>query len=176
MLAANQSIFKNLEYAHIHKTAKISPSAHISGVALIEENVVIDHNAVIIGPCFIGRNSYIGTNSLIRGYSCIERDCLIGYSVEVKNSIVQPETKIGRLSFVGDTIIGENATLGSGVTTMNILEDDDKKRISKLIKGRIYHKLGAVIGPNSTIGSNTVLSAGVVVTSEETIPSGSVVK
>ncbi len=176
MLAANQSLFKNLEYARIHKTAKISPSAHISGVALIEENVVIDHNAVIIGPCFIGRNSYIGTNSLIRGYSCVENDCLIGYSVEVKNSIIQPNTKIGRLSFVGDSIIGENANLGSGVTTMNILEDDDKKRISKLIKGRIYHKLGAVIGPNSSIGSNTVLSAGAVVTSEETIPSGSVVK
>ena len=176
MLAANQSIFKNLEYARIHKTAKISPSSHISGVALIEENVVIDHNAVIIGPCFIGKNSYIGTNSLIRSYSCIERDCLIGYSVEVKNSIIQPETKIGRLSFVGDSIIGENANLGSGVTTMNILEDEDKKRISKLIKGRIYHKLGAVIGTNSTIGSNTVLSAGVVVTSEEIIPSGSVVK
>ncbi len=176
MLAANQSLFKNLEYARIHKTAKISPSAYISGVALIEENVVIDHNAVIIGPCFIGRNSYIGTNSLIRGYSCVENDCLIGYSVEVKNSIIQPNTKIGRLSFVGDSIIGENANLGSGVTTMNILEDDDKKRISKLIKGRIYHKLGAVIGPNSSIGSNTVLSAGAVVTSEETIPSGSVVK
>ncbi len=176
MLAANQSLFKNLEYARIHKTAKISPSAHISGVALIEENVVIDHNAVIIGPCFIGRNSYIGTNSLIRGYSCVENDCLIGYSVEVKNSIIQPNTKIGRLSFVGDSIIGENANPGSGVTTMNILEDDDKKRISKLIKGRIYHKLGAVIGPNSSIGSNTVLSAGAVVTSEETIPSGSVVK
>ncbi|MFX0087423.1 MAG: sugar phosphate nucleotidyltransferase [Candidatus Hodarchaeota archaeon] len=176
ILAANQSLFKNLEYARIHKTAKISPSAYISGVALIEENAVIDHNAVIIGPCFIGRNSYIGTNSLVRGYSCVENDCLIGYSVEVKNSVIQPNTKIGRLSFVGDSIIGENAILGSGVTTMNILEDDDKKRISKLIKGRIYHKLGAVIGPNSSIGSNTVLSAGVVVSSEEIIPSGSVVK
>lgn len=176
MLAANKSIFKNLEYARIHKTAKISPSAHISGVALIEENVVIDNNAVIIGPCYIGKNSYIGTNSLIRDHTSIERDCVIGYSVEVKNSIIQPGTKIGRLSFVGDSVIGENVNLGSGVTTRNILEDDDKRRISKLIKGREYHKLGGVIGPNCTIGSNTVLSAGVIITSGKIIPSGSVIK
>lgn len=176
MLAANKSIFKNLEYARIHKTAKISPSAHISGVALIEENVVIENNAVIIGPCYIGKNSYIGTNSLIRDHTSIEHDCVIGYSVEVKNSIIQPGTKIGRLSFVGDSVIGENVNLGSGVTTRNVLEDDDKRRISKLIKGREYHKLGGVIGPNCTIGSNTVLSAGVIITSEKIIPSGSVIK
>ncbi|MHA2074865.1 MAG: sugar phosphate nucleotidyltransferase, partial [Candidatus Hodarchaeales archaeon] len=95
LLAANQNAFKNLDHARIHKTAKISPSAHISGLALIEENVIVDHNAVIIGPCFIGKNSYIGTNSLIRDHACIERDCLIGFSVEVKNSVIQPGTKIG---------------------------------------------------------------------------------
>ena len=85
-------------------------------------------------------------------------------------------SKIGRLSFVGDSVIGENVNLGSGVTTRNILEDEDKRRISKLIKGREYHKLGGVIGPNCTIGSNTVLSAGVIITSEKIIPSGSVIK
>lgn len=176
LLAANQDAFKNLDNARIHKTAKISPSAHISGLAMIEENVVVDHNAIIKGPCFIGKNSYIGTNSLIRDHACIERDCLIGFSVEVKNSVIQPGTKIGRLSFIGDSVIGENVSVGSGVTTMNVLEDEGKKRISKMIKGRSYDKLGAVIGPKSVIESNTVLSSGVIIKAEEIVPSGSVVK
>ena len=50
------------------------------------------------------------------------------------------------------------------------------KRISKMIKGRSYDKLGAVIGPKSVIESNTVLSSGVIIKAEEIVPSGSVVK
>ncbi|MFX1282017.1 MAG: sugar phosphate nucleotidyltransferase [Promethearchaeota archaeon] len=176
MLAANKDTYRTLEYSRIHKTAKISPSAHISGLALIEENVIIDHNAEIVGPCFIGKNCYIGTNSLIREYSCIERNCKIGYSVEVKNSVIQHGTKIGRLSFVGDSVVGENATLGAGVTTMNVLQDTKSQKITKMIKGRAYRKLGAVIGPHSIIGSNTVMLPGVVVDSDKVIPPGSVIR
>ena len=175
MLAANQGVFTNLNYSRIHKTAKIAPSAHISGLALIEENVVIDHNAEIVGPCFIGKGSYIGTNSLIRDYACIESNCKIGYSVEVKNSVIQYGTKIGRLSFVGDSVVGEKVSLGSGVTTMNVLEDEKSQKLVKTIKGRIYSKLGAVIGPNSVIGSNTVMLPGVVVGSDKNISPGTVI-
>ena len=175
LLAANQDAFKTLEYSRIHKTAQISPSAHISGLALIEENVVIDHNAEIVGPCFIGKNCYIGTNSLIRDHSCIERDCNIGYSVEVKNSVIQRGTRIGRLSFVGDSVVGENARLGASVTTMNVLRDEKSQRIHKTIKGRTYRKLGAIIGPHSIIGSNTVMLSGVEIDAEEVIPPGTVI-
>lgn len=176
LLAANRDAFKALEYSRIHKTAQISPSAHVSGLVLIEENVVIDHNAEIVGPCFIGKNCYIGTNSLIRDYSCIERDCEIGYSVEVKNSVIQHGTKIGRLSFVGDSVIGENARLGASVTTMNVLRDKKSQRTKRVIKGRTFHKLGAVVGPNSIIGSNAVMLPGVEIDSNEIIPPGTVIR
>ncbi len=176
LLAANQDIFKNFEYAKIHKTAKISPSAHISGLVLIEKNVVIDHNAEIVGPCFIGENTYIGTNSLIRDHACIERNCIIGYSVEVKNSVIQPGTKIGRLSFVGDSVVGEKVNFGSGVTTMNVLENVKSQETPRIIKGRIYKKLGAIIGPNSKIGSNVVMMPGVNVDADQVVSPGMVIR
>lgn len=176
LLAANNDAFKALEYSRIHKTAQISPSAHISGLTLIEENVIIDHNAEIVGPCFIGKNCYIGTNSLIRAHSCIERDCKIGYSVEVKNSVIQHGTKIGRLSFVGDSVVGENVQLGAGVTTMNVLQDIKSEKTAIVIKGRTYHKLGAIIGPHSIIGSNNVMLPGVVINSDKVIPPGTVIR
>ncbi|MHA1978403.1 MAG: sugar phosphate nucleotidyltransferase [Candidatus Hodarchaeales archaeon] len=176
LLAANQDIFKVLNYARIHKSAKISPSAHISGLALIEEGVTIDHNAEIVGPCFIGKNAYIGTNSLIRDHSCIGENSNIGYSVEVKNSVIQPNVKIGRLSFVGDSVIGENVIIGSGVTTMNVLRDVEQQKSTQEIKGRKYHKLGAIIGPNSIIGSNSVIKPYVIVDADQVIPDGSVIK
>lgn len=176
LLAANNDTFQALEHSIIHKTANISPSAHISGLALIEENVVIDHNAVIVGPCFIGRNSYIGTNSLIREFSCIEQNCKIGYSVEIKNSVIQQGTKIGRLSFVGDSVVGENARLGAGVTTMNELKDSKSQKITKTIKGRVYYKLGAVIGPHSIVGSNSVMMPGSIIQYNQLIPPGTVIR
>ena len=173
LLAANRDVFQPLEYARIHKTAKIAPSAHISGLVLIEENVVIDTNAKIVGPCFIGKNSYIGTNSLIRDFACIEKDCVIGFSTEIKNSVIQQGTKIGRLSYVGDSVVGEHTTLGTGVTTMNFLDDIGK--VTKVIKGRTYTKLGAVIGPKSRIGSNTVLLPTVQIEANQIISPGSVI-
>lgn len=176
LLAANQDIFKNLEYAQIHKTAKISPSAHISGLVLIEKNVTIDHNAEIVGPCFIGEDTYIGTNSLIRDHACIEKNCIIGYSVEVKNSVIQPGTKIGRLSFIGDSVVGEKVKLGSGVTTMNKLESVTSQEATKIIKGRVYKKLGTIIGPNATIGSNVVMMPGVMIDADQVIFPGMVVR
>ena len=176
LLAANKDAFKALEYSRIHKTAQISPSAHISGLAIIEEKVVIDHNAEIVGPCFIGKNCYIGTNSLIRDHSCIERDCEIGYSVEVKNSVIQHGTKIGRLSFVGDSVVGENARFGASVTTMNVIRDVKSQRMTKVIKGRTYRKLGAIVGPHSIIGSNNVMLPGVEINSNEIIPPGTVIQ
>jgi NDP-sugar pyrophosphorylase family protein len=176
LLNANKNLFVGLDYARIHKSAKISHSAHISGLVIIEEGVTIDHNAEIVGPCYIGKNVYIGTNSLIRGFSCIGEECSIGYSVEIKNSVIQPRTKIGRLSFVGDSVIGENVVIGSGVTTMNVLRDEELHKAPQQIKGREYHKLGTIIGPNSTIGSNSVIKPYVVIDADQVIPDGSVIK
>ncbi len=176
LLNANRNLYVDLDYARIHKSAKISPSAHISGLVVIEEGVTIDHNAKIVGPCYIGKNVYIGTNSLIRDFSCIEEECSIGFSVEIKNSVIQPRTKIGRLSFVGDSVIGENVVIGSGVTTMNVLRDEVSQKAPQHIKGREYHKLGSIIGPNSLIGSNSVIKPYVVIDADQVIPDGSVIK
>ena len=176
LLTANRNLFVDLNYARIHKSAKISPSAHISGLVVIEKGVTIDHNVEIVGPCYIGKNVYIGTNSLIRDYTCIGAGCNIGFSVEIKNSVLQPKTKIGRLSFVGDSVIGENVLIGSGVTTMNVLRDEEFQKAPQQIKGREYHKLGSIIGPNSTIGSNSVIKPFVVIDADQVIPDGSVIK
>ncbi|MHA1973570.1 MAG: sugar phosphate nucleotidyltransferase [Candidatus Hodarchaeales archaeon] len=177
LLEANRDIFGNIEYSRIHKTASISPSAHMSGLVFIEKNVVIDHNAEIVGPCFIGENTYIGTNSLIRDHACIEKNCKIGYSVEIKNSVIQPSTKIGRLSFIGDSVVGEEARIGAGVTTMNDLSTYSyNKTAPRTIKGREFHKLGAIIGPKSEVGSNTVILPTVTISNNQVISPGSVLK
>jgi len=58
---------------------------------------------------------------------------------------------------------------------MNVLEDAQSRKMTKTIKGRVYHKLGAIIGPHSIIGSNTVMLPGIIVDSDKVIPPGTVI-
>jgi len=176
LLDANKVLFATERRSSIHSTAKISPTAHISGLVIIDKHVVIEHGAVIIGPVFIGKNSYIGTNSLIRDHTAIESYCKIGYSVEIKNSIIQPHTKIGRLSFIGDSVIGSKVQIRSGVTTMNEIGGGGNKP-AKVIKlrGNEYDKLGCAIGDGADVGANTVVMPMSIIDNGEEIPPGQVI-
>lgn len=61
----------------------------------------------------------ISYNSYIRLGTFIENNCVIGFSTEVKNTIIRDGAKISDLTFVGDSIIGRNSRIGSGVIVSN---------------------------------------------------------
>ncbi|MFX1535682.1 MAG: sugar phosphate nucleotidyltransferase [Promethearchaeota archaeon] len=175
LLHANKIAFKNVNHSQIASTAKISSSSIIEGLVIIEDNAVIDHNVVLKGPVYIGKNSYIGTNSLLRENTSIEDNVTIGYSVEIKNSIIEPYSTVGRTSFIGDSIIGTGTDIRSMVTFQNELLGKRIKRGPIEIRGTIYTKLGAVIGNNTDIGPNTVIYPAEIVGSNQTIKAGSII-
>jgi len=106
ILRANKIIMDSWEHSKIAKTATLESNVTISGTVHIEDNVVIKAGAVLEGPCSIGKNCYIGNNSLIRSYTALEDNCSVGYGVELKNCVVQKNSHIGRLSFIGDSVLG----------------------------------------------------------------------
>jgi len=173
LLIANQILFSEYSGTEIHSLAKISPNAQITGPVKIESGAVIEHGAIIKGPVYIGKNSYIGTNCLIRGNTSIEEDCTIGFSVEIKHSHIQPLTNIGRLSFLGDSVVGRNARVNSGVTVMNHVPDDQPEYIIRGIN--FGHKIGSVLGDKSVIGANVVLEPKVIIEFKQKVPSGVVI-
>ncbi|OLS16623.1 MAG: Bifunctional protein GlmU [Candidatus Heimdallarchaeota archaeon LC_3] len=170
LITANRILFSQYFETRISKLANISPSAQIEGPVVIESGVKIEHGAVIKGPVYIGKNVYIGTNSLIRDYTSIEEGCTIGYCVEITRSHFQPYSNIGRLSFVGDSIVGDHTSIKSGVTIINELPDDTYLDI----RGSIFNKAGVIIGPDIKIGANGVLEP-VSVIEKNTLP-GTVIK
>ncbi|MFW9929305.1 MAG: sugar phosphate nucleotidyltransferase [Candidatus Thorarchaeota archaeon] len=153
LLTANNILFSQYNDSRISNLANISSRAHIEGPVIIEAGAKIDHGAILKGPIYIGKNVYIGTNSLIRDHTSIEEECVIGYSVEITRSHIQPNVHIGRLSFVGDSIIGRNSSIKSGVTIVNELEKDTYLDV----RGSIFNKAGVIIGPGASIGANSVL-------------------
>jgi UDP-N-acetylglucosamine diphosphorylase / glucose-1-phosphate thymidylyltransferase / UDP-N-acetylgalactosamine diphosphorylase / glucosamine-1-phosphate N-acetyltransferase / galactosamine-1-phosphate N-acetyltransferase len=172
ILTANKILMDSWENSSIAKTAVLESNVTIQGTVRIEDDVVIKAGAILEGPCTIGKGSYIGNNSLIRSYTSLGQNCSVGYGVELKNCVVLDNTHIGRLSFIGDSVLGENVDVGAGVMTVNrtidwkpIAVKSDKKRIDT---GN--SKLGAFIGDNVVIGAGNTIQPGTVIPHDKILP------
>ena len=148
----------------IHKSVKIAKCAIIEGSVIIEENTIIFENAVIKGPCYIGKGCTIGNNTLIRKYTNLEDGVLIGANAEITRSIFQSRSHT-HAGFFGDSIIGEDARIGSGAITANVRMN--RKEINPVVKGeRVETKLtalGAIIGNSTHLGVAVNLMPGILV-------------
>ena len=171
ILQANRIILNSWSESSIAKSAVMESNVTMQGVISIEEDVVIKAGAVLEGPCSIGKGSYVGNNSLIRSYTSIGSNCSIGYGVELKNCVVLDNSGIGRLSFVGDSVIGENVDIGAGCMTVNRNVDWEKVQVKNgktcLTSG--LKKLGAFVGDGVTIGAGNTIKPGTVVLPGKTL-------
>lgn len=144
-------------------TNKIGENVKIIGSVYIGEGTEIGHNCIIEGPVYIGKNCKLLYNAYIRPGTILGDDCVIGFCTEVKHTIMRDGSKVSDLAFVGDSIIGKNSRIGSGVIVANrgfnqsdiIIKDENKTPIN--LKRDV---MGIVLGDNSRIGSNATTSPG----------------
>ena len=172
ILTANKMIMDSWEESSIAKTATLEANVTLHGIVRIEAGAIIKSGAVLEGPCCIGERSYIGNNSLIRSYTSVGKNCSVGSGVELKNSVVMDNSQIGRLSFVGDSVLGENVDMGAGCMTVN--RTVDWKPISvkngKRPMGTGMTKLGAFLGDGVVVGAGNTLQPGMVVAPGKILP------
>ena len=172
ILTANKMIMDSWGESSIAKTATLEANVTLQGIVKIGEGVLIKAGAVIEGPCSIGCGSYIGNNSLIRSYTSVGKNCEVGSGVELKNCVVMDSSQIGRLSFIGDSVLGENVDIGSGCMTIN--RTVDWKPISmQNRKGQAstnMSKLGAFLGDGVVVGAGNIIQPGTVVHSGKIVP------
>ena len=87
-------------------------------------------------------------------------------------------SRVGHLSYVGDSVIGENVNLGAGTCIANLRHDG--KYIKSEIKGTLadsgLSKLGAFIGDGAKTGINTSIYPGRKIWPGKTTLPGEVVK
>jgi len=172
VLAANRMVMDTWEEARISRYAVIEGNVTFTGPVRVDRGSVIKAGAVLAGPCHIGRNCYVGNNVLVRSYTSLGAASLIGYGVELKNCVFFGNSRVGRLSFVGDSVIGENVDIGSGTMTIN--ENMDRTPIAVAVRGDAIDsgltKLGAFIGDDVKIGAGNTLAAGTVLPPGTTVP------
>ncbi len=149
----------------------------IHGSVQIGEGTLIKSGTYIEGPVYIGKNCRIGPGAYLRPYTCLGDNCHIGNSSEIKASILLDGASVPHLSYVGDSVIGENVNFGAGATTANLKLD--KTNVKMFVKdarvdtGR--QKLGAVVGDSTQIGINTSLIPGTTIGENCKIGAGIVV-
>ena len=141
----------------------VHEDAVLDGRVVVEDEARIRSGVVIEGPAVIGNGAEVGPNAYVRGATYLGEDVKVGHSVEVKNSVLLAGTSVGHLSYVGDSILGEDVNFGAGTTIANLRHDDEA--VSMMVKGERVstgrRKFGAVCGPRAKTGINTSLNAGV---------------
>jgi bifunctional UDP-N-acetylglucosamine pyrophosphorylase/glucosamine-1-phosphate N-acetyltransferase len=162
LLEANRWVLKRVE----HKVCGlVENGAHLVGPVTVAESARIRSGVYIEGPAFVGVNSDVGPNCYIRPYTSIGEKVRVGNACEIKNSLIMDKAHIGHLSYVGDSIIGEDCNLGAGTITANYRLDAGT--VKMVVKDKVVDsgrtKLGAVLGDRVKAGINTLFNPGIKV-------------
>ena len=82
------------------------------------------------------------------------------------------KSSVGRLSFIGDSVIGENVAIGSGIMTLNGNMDGSpvNVKINKKSVNTEMKKIGAFIGDDCKLGSGHTVQAGTVIQPGKLLP------
>lgn len=160
------------------REGKIEKETQLKGKVIIKKGTLIKSGSYLEGPIYIGKNSQIGPNCYIRGPVSIGSNCRIGRAVEIKNSIIGANVEISHLSYIGDSIIGEDCNLGTGTIIANLRFD--KKTIRLMTNGKLVdtgrEKFGCVLGDNVKTGINVSIMPGLLIGSNCLIYPNSLVK
>jgi NDP-sugar pyrophosphorylase family protein len=140
----------------------VPPGVHLEGEVHLEPGVVLPHTATLIGPAWIGAGTEIRPGAYIRGRVITGAGCVLGNACEFKNCLLLDGVEVPHFSYVGDSVLGNQAHLGAGVVLSNLRLD--RKEISVHAEGRVYatglRKFGAILGDAAEVGCNAVLNPG----------------
>ncbi|WP_440060191.1 bifunctional sugar-1-phosphate nucleotidylyltransferase/acetyltransferase [Thermogladius sp. 4427co] len=157
---------------------EVEEPVYIRGDVYIGKGSTIKAFTYIEGPVYIGRNVRIGPSARIRPYSVICDGSVIGFSVEVKESVLFENVHASHLAYIGDSIICEEVNLGAGTITANLRFDE--KNVKMKVKGQVVDtgrkKMGSVIGAWVRTGVNVSIMPGVKIGSYSWIYPGAVVR
>ncbi len=144
----DSEIYENKgENIWIAKSAKVSPTASITG------------------PCIIGENTEVRHCAFIRGNALVGNNCVVGNSTELKNVVLIGKVQVPHYNYVGDSILGYGSHMGAGSITSNV--KSDKTLVSvKIGNERLetgLKKFGAILGDFVEVGCGSVLNPGTVI-------------
>lgn len=146
----------------IDSTASVSEKATLSGDVWIGPRARVFPGACLAGPVYVGPDVVVGNNCLLRDYTVLESKASVGFSCELRNTVMMPRGRVGHLAFVGDSILGYDVDIGASVVLSNYRFDEAEVKV--MLGGKLVSthtdKFGAVIGDGAKIGCGVVVLPG----------------
>ncbi|MBI5117736.1 bifunctional UDP-N-acetylglucosamine diphosphorylase/glucosamine-1-phosphate N-acetyltransferase GlmU [Candidatus Poribacteria bacterium] len=155
-------------YTHVGAGTIIGPQTYITD-SVIGSNVVIVMS--YISSSIIRDNSRVGPYSHLRPEAIVGENVHIGNFVEVKKSVIDDNSKVNHLSYIGDAKIGKNVNIGAGTITANY---DGVKKSETVIEDGASIGSGTVLIAPVRVGKKAVTGAGTIVPKSHDIPPNAV--
>lgn len=161
----------------IYPNCMIQGKTRIGERCLIESNVKIVEstigNDVTIRSCSVITESMIedgvsiGPFAHLRPKTEIRSKAKIGNFVEVKKSIIGRGSKANHLTYIGDSVVGEDVNIGAGTITCNY---DGFEKHQTIIGDRVFVGSNVELIAPVKVGNNALIGAGTTVTRD--VPEG----
>ncbi|MEM7791148.1 MAG: UDP-N-acetylglucosamine diphosphorylase [Verrucomicrobiota bacterium] len=151
------------EYGFDDQEREVPVGLSIEGPVFIDPSVKLPPFGSIKGPTFIAEGCELRPGVFIRGNVIAGASCVLGNSCEFKNCLLLDRVQVPHFSYVGDSVLGNEAHLGAGVICSNLRLDQQPVQV-RSPAGEVHdsglRKLGALIGDKAEVGCNTVLNPG----------------
>ncbi|MCO6019291.1 UDP-N-acetylglucosamine diphosphorylase/glucosamine-1-phosphate N-acetyltransferase [Carnobacterium divergens] len=177
------------------KGTYIDSDVQIGSDTIVEAGVILKGKTIIGEDCFIGahseinncqigdrvrvvssnledskmaNDSNIGPYSHLRPNSTIGERVHLGNFVEMKNAVIDEDSKVGHLTYVGDADLGKNINVGCGTIFVNY---DGKNKHRATVGDNVFIGCNANLVAPVSVEKNTYIAAGSTITSD--VPEGS---
>jgi bifunctional UDP-N-acetylglucosamine pyrophosphorylase/glucosamine-1-phosphate N-acetyltransferase len=167
----------------VGKDTLLYPNCHLQGRTKIGERCIIEPNSRV-SDSIVGNDVTIRSNSVIteskieegasigpfshlRPLSEVKTKAKIGNFVEVKKSVIGKGSKANHLTYIADSIVGEEVNIGAGTITCNY---DGFKKHPTVIGDRVFVGSNVELVAPVKLGKGSTIGAGSTVTKD--VPAG----
>jgi UDP-N-acetylglucosamine diphosphorylase / glucose-1-phosphate thymidylyltransferase / UDP-N-acetylgalactosamine diphosphorylase / glucosamine-1-phosphate N-acetyltransferase / galactosamine-1-phosphate N-acetyltransferase len=144
-----------------------------NGIA-VHEAATIEDGAILKPPCIIGAGCFVAAYAYLRGGVWLGEGVVIGPAVEIKSSLIGPNSSAAHFNFVGNSILGAGVNLEAGAIIANYRNETADKEIICVADGFAIRtgceKFGALVGDGCRIGANAVLAPGTILSRGTVVP------
>ena len=137
----------------------------IDGNVWIARSAKVAPTASITGPAIIGKDAEIRHCAFIRGKAIVGEGAVVGNSTELKNAVLFNKVQVPHYNYVGDSVLGFKSHMGAGSICSNVKSDkklvvvkDGEEKIETGLK-----KFGAMLADHVEVGCGSVLNPGTVI-------------
>ncbi|MDJ0761725.1 MAG: bifunctional UDP-N-acetylglucosamine diphosphorylase/glucosamine-1-phosphate N-acetyltransferase GlmU [Myxococcota bacterium] len=150
--------------AHLTGKTKIGRGCRIETGAVIRDAVIADGAVIkaysVIESAKVGQGAEIGPMGRLRPGADVRERAKVGNFVELKNTILGPDSKANHLAYLGDGVIGTGVNVGAGTIFCNY---DGYQKHRTVLENDVF------IGSDSQLVAPVVVGCGAYVASGTTI-------